>query len=131
MKSHLTRPNRPAALWQRLVASGCLGLVLVLNLLAAAPQVHTWLHEAQAAAGHGDCEHSHGADAVPAGQAEHDDDGACVITQFANGQVGCEAAVVVVSATLLREVAVLPDRVAALSGRPDLKLPPGCGPPLV
>lgn len=129
MKPSLPRSGRPPALWQRLVASGCLGLVLVLNLLGAAPELHSWLHETPAVAGdhgHGDCEN--GETSAPA---PHDDDAACVITQFANGQVGAEAALTVVASATLRQIAILPDRTAPFAGRSHVLLPPGCGPPQV
>ncbi len=129
MKPSRPRFSRPPALWQRLVASGCLGLVLVLNLLSAAPELHSWLHEVPAVAGddrHGDCEHSD-----PSAPEPHEDDAACVITQFANGQVGAEAALTVVVSATLREIALLPDRTAPFSGRSHVLLPPGCGPPQV
>lgn len=131
MKPRFTRLTHPAALWQRIVASGCLGLVLALNLLAASPNLHAWLHETQAATEHGDCEHGHGEKQAPASQTEHADDAACVITQFANGQVGAEAALTVVVSATLRETATLPDRTAPFSGRSHVLLPPGCGPPQV
>ena len=129
MKPRASRSSRPPALWQRLAASGCLGLVLVLNLLSASPELHSWLHETEAVAGdhgHGDCE---GGDAST--PAAHADDAACVITQFANGQVGAEAALTVVVSATLREIAILPDRTAPFSGRSHVLLPPGCGPPQV
>ena len=131
MKPRSTRLTRPPALWQRLVASGCLGLVLALNLLGSSPELHAWLHEAHAEAEHGDCEHGHEAEQAPVGHAQHDDDAACVITQFANGQVGAEAALTVVVSATLRQIAILPDRTAPFAGRSHVLLPPGCGPPQV
>jgi len=131
MKPRSTRLTRPPALWQRLVASGCLGLVLALNLLSASPELHAWLHEAHADAAHGDCEHGHEAEQAPVGHAQHDDDAACVITQFANGQVGAEAALTVVVSATLHQIAILPDRTAPFVGRSHVLLPPGCGPPQV
>jgi hypothetical protein len=129
MKSSRPRSTRPPAVWQQLVASGCLGLVLALNLLSAAPELHSWLHEVPVVAGdesHGDCEHGDSKAPAP-----HADDAACVITQFANGQVGAEAALTVVVSATLREIAILPDRTAPFSGRSHVLLPPGCGPPQV
>ena len=131
MKPRASRSSRPPALWQRLAASGCLGLVLVLNLLSASPELHAWLHEAHEAAEHGDCDHGHENEKAPVDHAAHDDDAACVITQFANGQVGAEAALTVVVSATLREIAILPDRTAPFSGRSHVLLPPGCGPPQV
>jgi len=121
----------PPALWRRLTALGSAGLTLVLSLFAANPEAHAWLHshtDASHAAAHADCSHGH-EDSSPVDAAT--DDAGCVITQFANGQVGCEVDPTAVFAAALQALATLADPGATFAGSADLQLPPGCGPPQV
>lgn len=118
---------RPLALWQRVVARGAIGLVMALNFLAATPQAHAWLHAdaEEARSGPAGCAHA-AADSSPLGAAS--DDAGCVVTQFANGQVGGELATFVFSAASCAQ-GNLPQPATPLVGSTDIQLPPGCGPP--
>jgi len=119
--SHL---RRTPSLSTRLVAGAGVVLVLLLNVLAACPEAHEWIHGHE---GHA----AHGANAT--GSHHHDtdkpDEDGCVVTLFAHG---------VVTATVFAALIVALFRLVAVPARPGeapclyaprYLLPPLCGPP--
>lgn len=125
-------PRRPAV-WQRVAAGLALALVVGLNVFAVSPDLHAWLHAGHVEAGaHAGCSHGPAAgEAAPAGHlpSETSDEG-CVVTQFAQGQLGFEAPVVLAAALVASCTSSHPDATARRAVA-DLFLPPGCGPPAV
>lgn len=118
-------PRHPAV-WQRLVAGLALALVVGLNVFAVSPDLHAWLHAGHVEAGaHAGCSHGPVDEHLP----ESSDEG-CVVTQFAQGQLGFEAPVVLTFALCASRTSSHPDATARRAVA-DLSLPPGCGPPAV
>lgn len=80
-----SRRQLRVALWQRWTAWGALGLVVLLDILAASPEAHAWVHGRQfvyqlgSAAG-GDV------DSNPDRHSDDDEVG-CIVTKFAVGHV--------------------------------------------
>lgn len=91
----------------RLVATGCIALVLALTVLAASPPLHAWLH----------------------GEKALDADDDCAVVLFAQGVTPVLAAVlaIVIALRVMAEDLPAPDRL--LLEAPRFQLPPGCGPP--
>jgi len=124
------RRSIPAhACLHRLVAVLGIALVLTLNVLAAWPAAHSWVHASDEA---GACPHDHAHDPVPDDGGEGDrspDD--CVIVKFAQG-----GAVFLAAPTLLLPprptvgAAIILAR-AFPAASPAHLLPPGRGPPAV
>jgi hypothetical protein len=119
--SHL---RRTPSFLTRFTAGAGIALVLLLNVLAACPEAHEWIHSHFEHAAH---------DANATGSHHHDadkpDEDGCVVTLFAHGVITATvfAALIVV---IFRLVAVpaLPGEALRLSAPPYL-LPPLCGPP--
>ncbi|HXC01993.1 MAG TPA: hypothetical protein VNU49_05025 [Opitutaceae bacterium] len=113
--------RRTPSFLTRLVAGAGIALVLLLNVLAACPAAHEWIH------GHG--EHAaHDATATGSHHPDADEDG-CVVTLFAHG---------VITATIFAALIVALFRLVAVPARPGEALclsvprywlPPLCGPP--
>jgi hypothetical protein len=91
----------------RLVAAGCVALVLALTVLAASPSLHAWLH----------------------GEKQLDADDDCAVVLFAQGvtPVLAAALAIVIALRLLAEEPPAPRRL--LLEAPRFQSPPGCGPP--
>jgi hypothetical protein len=91
----------------RLIAAGCVALVLVLSVLAVSPSLHAWLH----------------------GEKQLDADDDCAVVLFAQGVTPVLAAILALAVALriLAEKPATP-RLLLLEA-PGFKLPPGCGPP--
>ena len=71
----MSRPSRQPSLPDRLTAVVAIALVVLLNVLAASPELHAWVHgQAQPS------EHA-GQGHAPVGDANHE----CVVTTFAQG----------------------------------------------
>jgi hypothetical protein len=120
----MTSLRRKPSLLTRLIAGAGVALVLLLNVLAASPEAHEWIH------GHG--EHAaHGANAAHTHRhnaADVDEDG-CVVTLFAHGVVTATIfAVLAVALFRLVAIATQPGEALCLSA-PHYLLPPLCGPP--
>jgi hypothetical protein len=119
--SHL---RRTPSVSTRLVAGAGVALVLLLNVLAACPAAHEWIH--------GHEEHAtHGANAT--GSQHHDgdqpDEDGCVVTLFAHGVVTATVfAALIVALSRLVAVPAQPGEAPCLSV-PRYWLPPLCGPP--
>jgi hypothetical protein len=119
--SHL---RRTPSLSTRFFAGSGVALVLLLNVLAACPAAHEWIH------GHGE----HAAPGANATDAHHhdadqpDEDG-CVVTLFAHGVITATIfAALIVALFRLVAVAARPGAALCLSA-PHYLLPPLCGPP--
>jgi hypothetical protein len=91
----------------RLVAAGCVALVLALTVLAVCPSLHAWLH----------------------GEKQLDPNDDCAVVLFAQGLTPALAAIValVVARRVLGDRLPEPSRLF-LAARP-FEFPPGCGPP--
>ena len=126
MPSPNTACPRLPFLWKRCVAAGMAGLVFLLGLLAVHPDAHAWLHGGLPQAtghGHAGCNHDHPEPDAP------EADAGCVITQFANGQLGLELDGLIVANAAERTESLLRERSHALVEASDHLLPPVCGPP--
>jgi hypothetical protein len=120
----MSRLRHPPSPFTRLVAGAGVALVLLLNVLAACPEAHEWIH------GHGE-NAAHGATAT--GSHHHDtdqpDEDGCVVTLFAHGVITATIfAALIVALFRLVTVAARPGEALCLSAPPYL-LPPLCGPP--
>ena len=98
--------------------------MLLLNVLAACPAAHEWIHGHEEHAAH---------DATATGSHHHDadkpDEDGCVVTLFAHGVITATVfAALIIALFRLVAVAVQPGEALCLSAPPYL-LPPLCGPP--
>jgi hypothetical protein len=120
----MNRPRRTPSLLTRFTAGAGVALVLLLNVLAASPEAHEWIHGHEEHAAHG---------ASTTGAHPHDtdnpDDDGCVVTLFAHGVVTATVFAALIVA-LFRLVAVTaPPGEALCLPAPHYLLPPLCGPP--
>jgi len=69
------KASRQSSTFHRITAVFGVALVLLLNVLAAGPELHAWVHGPQDAAKHAGPEHA------PVGDADHE----CAVTIFAGG----------------------------------------------
>ena len=118
--SHL---RHTPSLLTRFTAGAGVALVLLLNVLAASPEAHEWIHGHEERAAHGantTGTHHH---------ADQPDEDGCVVTLFAHG---------VITATIFAALMVALFRLVAVTARPGealclsaprYLLPPLCGPP--
>ena len=114
-------PCRLPSLPRRLTATLGIALVVLLNLLAAWPEAHQYLHRAEHAA----AEHST-SDHQPVG----DDDDGCAVVLFAHGHVLAALMLfVLLLIGLVRIGSILPEHAPTLAAV-DYRLPQSCGPPL-
>jgi hypothetical protein len=120
----MSRLRRTPSLFTRLVAGAGVALVLLLNVLAACPEAHEWIHGHEEPAAHGanaTGSHHHDAD-------KPDEDG-CVVTLFAHGVITATIfAAIIVALFRLVAITVQPGEALCLSA-PPYWLPPLCGPP--
>ena len=91
----------------RLLAAGCVALVLALTVLAVSPSLHAWLH----------------------GEKQLDTDDGCAVVLFAQGVTAGLAAIVAVVGALRVLAEELPKPHQLLLEAPRFQFPPGCGPP--
>ena len=117
----LPRPNRPLSAWRRLVASVGVGLIRWLDVLAASPEAHAWMHvtSGNEHAGHG-CKHDR-----PQPAPEH----TCVVEAFAHGHADVGGAPTAVPVLVLREEGETRTGLVLPAPAGSFRLPPGCGPP--
>ncbi len=125
---HRSIVTSPAfAALRRLLAVGCVALVMALGAMVVNPALHALAHanETAAACGHGDHRH----DPVPADSTA--DSHACAITLFAHG-LTLVAPVSIPPATVVvwTELALVSVEEPLLTAARSLHAPP-CGPPLV
>lgn len=119
------RLSHPRSLLTRLTALLGIGLVLLLNVLAASPSLHEALHAPAASDhGHSSCNHDHSA---PSTAPDHD----CVVSAFAHGHAEIGTAPLALPAVALTAFATLAPTGAVALSAPAFLLPPGCGPPAV
>jgi hypothetical protein len=91
----------------RLIAAGCVALVLALSVLAVSPSLHAWLH----------------------GEKQLDADDDCAVVLLAQGVTPVLAAVLALVAALRVLAEEPPAQRLLLLEAPGFRLPPGCGPP--
>jgi hypothetical protein len=91
----------------RLIAGGCVALVMLLTVLAACPSLHAWMH----------------------GEKQLDDDDDCVVVLFIQGVSPALAAIVILVIALRVLMERLPAPPPLLLAPRHFRLPPGCGPP--
>lgn len=88
----------PSRLWRAVALLGA-GLVLLLSLSSASPEIHAWLHEqAQADAAHKCAHHgaaAHNDSSADAPASGHWEDDSCAVTMFSHGVVAQGAALLV------------------------------------
>lgn len=124
-RSNVTSPAFAAL--RRLVAAGCVALVLALGAMAVNPALHALAHatDVAAACGHGD--HRHDPAPVDSTVEGH----VCAITLFAHG-LTLVAPVTIPPATVVvwTELALVSVEEPLLTAPRSLHAPP-CGPPLV
>jgi hypothetical protein len=118
------RPRHLADLFRRLLAAGCVGLVLALTAVAASPAAHEWLHQVEQE--HTCQHHPAGAKSPAPHTADHD----CAIVLFANGVDLC-----VGPFALTPPVALVASVSPVTAATPDLVAPrylrqPERGPPV-
>lgn len=119
------RLDHPRCLLRRCTALLGIGLVLLLNILAAAPDLHEALHAPAASDhGHSACNHDHSA---PTTAPDHD----CVVSAFAHGHAEIGTAPLALAPVALTAFATLAPTGAVALSAPAFLLPPGCGPPAV
>lgn len=114
---------RPIPLLHRLTALLGVALVLALNLLAVRPDLHAALHEEHGPKHSNACKHHH----APVESADHD----CAVNAFAHGHAETGVATVGIPFLALDPIGTLLPEQAVAVVAPDLRLPPGCGPPRV
>ncbi|MGD1030909.1 MAG: hypothetical protein ABSA05_07170 [Opitutaceae bacterium] len=103
----MTRRRSAPDPFSRLVAAGCIALVLALTVLAASPPLHAWLH----------------------GEKALDADDDCAIVLFAQGVTPVLAAALAMVIALRAMAEDLPAPLRLHLEAPRFELPPGCGPP--
>jgi hypothetical protein len=116
LTSAIKRRSTPRPFW----AVVCVLLVLTLDVLAASPSAHAWIH------------HGSHADGLPDDDGDDDGDGhECAITHFAHGHGGFAVAPTLLPFLRLRQIATfsVADVRAILS--PAFLRPHCCGPPSV
>jgi hypothetical protein len=94
---------------RRLVAAGCVALVLALTVLAVCPALHAWLH----------------------GEKQLDDDDGCAVVLFVQGVTPALAAIVATLVALRALAEDLPGPQVLFLATCRFQYPPGRGPPLV
>jgi len=92
----------------RLVAAGCVALVLALAVLAVCPSLHAWLH----------------------GEKQLDPNDDCAVVLFAHGLTPALAAIVALFVALRVLGEKLPDAPRLFLAARPYQFPPGCGPPV-
>jgi hypothetical protein len=103
----VSRRQRIPDLFRRLVAAGCVALVLTLTVLAVCPTLHAWFH----------------------GEKQLDDDDGCAVVLLVQGITPALAAIValVVALRVLLERPPAPPPLLLAAAR--FQFPPGRGPP--
>jgi hypothetical protein len=91
----------------RLVAAGCVALVLALTVLAVCPSLHAWLH----------------------GEKQLDPNDDCAVVLFAQGLTPALAAIVALVVALRVMGERLPDAPRLFLAARPFEFPPGRGPP--
>jgi hypothetical protein len=116
--------RRTPSFLTRFTAGAGVALLLLLNVLAACPEAHEWIH--------GHEEHAtHGANATGSHHRDADkpDEDGCVVTLFAHGVITATVfAALIVALFRLVAVTAQPGEALCLSA-PHYLLPPLCGPP--
>lgn len=134
MRIRIYAPHRfRSALWQRVAAWCALALVLLLNILAASPQAHAWIHGREFVYQLCNHDRENGVNGVASGsEQDHDDEEAgCVITQFAQGHFAHElAALFLVPDGFLCWEACREYHAQDFPAT-EFKYPFGCGPPVI
>jgi hypothetical protein len=103
----LPHVKKSLARWGKLsLGSLLVGVVLLLNALAASPKLHELFH-------------------ADAGKAQHH----CAVTLFAHGQVDAADAAVAIAVPSIADDFLFPSLVSVFSAAPEI-LPPGRAPPV-
>jgi hypothetical protein len=116
--------------FSRAIASFAAGLVMLLSLSAASPELHAWLHEqehTEQTSAH-PCEHASN-NAVPASDSDNTDTHQCAVTIFSQGVLSHAVALMTQPCEgILRAVNYGAFEQLALARPPFLHLPPQAPP---
>lgn len=121
--------QRRAAVWQQAFAWGGLALIVILNVLAASPQAHAWVHGREFVVESYSPKSPGGDQAGAPVDADHE--AGCVVTQFSHGWITHTLTLLVSLAAVWWVRFLAPSLASQIHSVATGELPRCCGPPVV